>query len=340
MPVSITGQSACGTYPDIYLAYNSLQTVGSLLLTNSDFRIFLSDLNVVGREVFRDTAFTLSEVAEEAGKKVAPSDAEQKTLKKPGADSGPAPTAKELNGDVTEVAQVVGSGTLDVAKAAEHSLADKLTGDEGDSLLYRLKKTVTNLRQKRDYSESVSTLSLLLQRYAMTYSRIAEDAMGAAQKDVDTNPAMERAVKNFWALLSSFGDHEEWKKLEDAFHKVLEHSRSDPEFEDLLTDTGNSLQKLLTDPDFLEHADEKFQELRKKSRDVGTESSLRHDVDNFFEQAQKTFHSVTQDQDVAKLITTTSRILHILSPRPTAFTQQHERDDTSGIGNDESDRQG
>jgi len=34
-------------------AYQSLQTVGSLLLTNSDFRIFLSDLSTVGREVFK-----------------------------------------------------------------------------------------------------------------------------------------------------------------------------------------------------------------------------------------------------------------------------------------------
>lgn len=284
-------------------------------MTNSDFRIFLSDLNVVGREVFKDTAFTLSEVAEEAGRAVEPSETEQKTLKEPGADEGPPPTADNLNGDVTEVAKVVGSGTAKVAKEAQHSLADKLTSEEGDSLLYRLKKTVTNLRQKRDYSDSVSTLGLLLQRYAVSYSRIAEDAMGATQKDVNTNPAMDRAVRNFWTFLSSFGDRGEWKKLEDRFHKVLEHSRKDPEFEDLMTDIGNSLQKLLTDPSFFDQADEKFQELRQKSRGVGTNSSLREDVDKFFEQAQNTFKSVVQDEDVAKLIKTTIQIFNILSPR-------------------------
>lgn len=297
------------------VAYSSLQTVGSLLLTNSDFRIFLSDLNTVGREVFRDTAFALSDVAEEAGKRIEPSEAEQKTLKEPGADSGPAPSADDLNGEVAEVAQVVGASTTKVAKEASHSLADKVRGDEGDSLLYRLKKTVTNLRKKRDYSDSVSTLSLLLQRYALAYSRMAEDAMGATQKDVKTNAATDRAVKNFWTFISSFGDAQEWKKLEDSFHKVLEHSRKDPEFEDLLTDVGNSLQKLLTDPDFFEHVEEKFQELRKKSKGVGTESSLRKDIDSFFEQTQRTFQSVTQDQDIAKLIKTTTQIFHILSPQ-------------------------
>lgn len=300
---------------DISAAYTSLQTVGSLLLTNSDFRIFLSDLNTVGREVFKDTAFALSDVAEEAGKKIEPSQAEQKTLKEPGADSGPPPSTDELNGDVAEVANVVGSGTAKVAKEAQNSLVDKIKGDEGDSLLYRLKKTVTNLRKKRDYSDSVSTLALLLQQYALAYSRMAEDAMGATQKDINTNPAMNRAAKNFWTFISSFGDTVEWKRLEDSFHKVLEHSRKDPEFEDLLVDVGNSLQKLLTDPDFFEHADEKFQELRKKSKGVGTESSLRTDVDTFFDQAQKTFNSVRKDQDVAQLIKTTTQIFYILSPK-------------------------
>ncbi|KAF2478061.1 uncharacterized protein BDR25DRAFT_338738 [Lindgomyces ingoldianus] len=300
---------------DAVAAYRSLQTVGSLLLTNSDFRIFLSDLNVIGREVFKDTAFTLSEVAEEAGKSIEPSSAEQKTLKEPGADSGPPPSADNLNGDVIEVAKVVGSGAAKVAQEAENSLVDKLAGEEGGSLLYRLKQAVTNLKKKKDYSDSVSTLSLLLQRYAMTYSRVVEDTMGAAQKDVDSNPAMDRAVKNFWTLLSSFGEREEWKKLEECFHKVMDHSKKDPEFESLMNEIGNSLQKLLTDPSFLDHADEKFQELRKKSRGIGTDSSLREDVDKLFEQAQRTFESVTRDQDVANLIKTSIRIVNILSPR-------------------------
>jgi hypothetical protein len=243
-------------------------------------------------------------------------------LKEPGADEGPAPSAQELQEDVTQVAKVVGNGAAKVAKRADVSLAQKLQGDEGESLLFRLKKTVTNLRQKRDYSESVSTLAKLLQNYAMAYSRVAEDAINTVQQDVDTNPAMDKAIRNFWTFISSFGDHEEWKKLEVSFHKILEHSKKDPEFEDLLTDVGNSLQKLLTDPDFFDHADEKFQALRKKSRDVGTESSLRQDVDLFFEQAQKTFASVTQDEDIAKLVKSTFRIWNILSPQHSMANQE------------------
>lgn len=243
-------------------------------------------------------------------------------MKEPGADAEHTPSAQELEDDVAEVAKVVGNGAAKVAKRAENSVVDKLQGEEGDTLLYRLKKTVTNLRHKRDYNESVSTLALLLQRYAMAYSRTVEDAMTTVQQDVEPNPAMEKAVKNFWTFMSSFGDPEEWKKLEYSFHKVLEHSRKDPEFEDLLTDIGNSLQKLLTDPDFFDHVEEKFQDLRKKSQGVGQESSLRRDVDIFFEQAQRTFESVTRDEDIAKLIKSTFRIWSILSPQHSMANQE------------------
>ncbi|KAF3050926.1 hypothetical protein E8E11_007816 [Didymella keratinophila] len=302
---------------DTFAAYQSLQTVGSLLLTNSDFRVFLSDLNTVGREVFKDTAFTISDVAKEVGRKVEPSETEQRALREPGAEAGngKAVSSEELGGEVQEVAKAVGSGTVEVAQTAGNSIAEHLQGPEGDTLLYRLKKTVTNLRQKRDYSDSVSTLSLLLQRYAKTYSRMAEEAVGTVQNDVDTNREMDKAVKNFWLLMSSFGDKDAWKELETRFHKLLEHSKRDPAFEDLLMDIGNSLQKLLTDPDFFDHVDEKFQELRKKSTGVGNDSSLRKDVDAFFEQAQITFASVARDEDVSKLIQSTFRIWSILSPR-------------------------
>jgi len=79
-------------------------------------------------------------------------------------------------------------------------------------------------------------------------------------------------------------------------------------------DVGNSLEKLLTDPGFMDHADEKFQELHKKSKQVGTESSLRQDVDELLDQCQKTLKSVLDDDDIAKLIRSTMQIAKILSP--------------------------
>lgn len=303
-----------------------MQTVGSLLLTNSDFRVFLSDLNTVGREIFKDAAFSVSNAAEEAGKKLEPSDEEQQKLKEPGADSGPPPTSEDVKDSAASYANVVANGTAQVAKDVEQSAADKLQGDEGKVLIERLKQAVLKLRQKNDYSDSVSTLSKLIKRYAMVYSRAVQETVSAVDEDVHENAELDRAMKNFWIFLTSFGDKDAWNQLEQNFNQVLSHRDNDPEFENLMTDVGDSLQALLTDPDFLDNAQDKFKELREKSKKVGSESSLRNDVDAFLGQAGDTFHSVLQDNDVASLLQTSFRIFRILSPLQSGVNTDLVRD--------------
>lgn len=299
---------------DATAAYESLRTVGSLLLTNSDFRIFLGDLGTIGRQVFADTAFSLSEVAEKAGKNLEPSEQESKTVKEPGSDEGPPPTANDLENGAADLSKVVGNGLAKTGYDAFSSLKDNVSGDQKETLLYRLKEAVVKLRKRNDYSDSVSTLGLLIKRYALVYSRAVDETISTAQDDVNTNLALDKATKNFWSLISSFGDREQWQSLEQKVKKVMDHSQTDPEFENLMMDVGNSVQKLLTDPDFFKSADEKIQELREKAKEVGTESNLHKDIDEALSQFQITFNSVLEDTDVSNLITTTTKIFNILSP--------------------------
>ncbi|KAA6413277.1 MAG: bactericidal permeability-increasing [Lasallia pustulata] len=299
---------------DATAAYESLRTVGSLLLTNSDFRLFLGDLNVIGRQVFADTAFSLSEAAKEAGNKLEPSEQDKKAIQEPGSDEGPKPTTEDLGNEVADVSKIVTNGLVKTGHDAVSSAKENISGDQKDTLLYRLKQAVLKLRKRNDYSDSVSTIGLLIKRYAKAYSRAVDHTISAAQDDVDTNPELDRAVKNFWSLMSSFGDRKQWEMLEQKVKKVMEHSQQDPEFENLMGDVGNSVEKLLSDPDFFESADRKIQELREKAKNVGSDSSLRKHVDEALEQFQITFKSVVEDPDVNALIATTGKILNILSP--------------------------
>ncbi|OIW28981.1 bactericidal permeability-increasing protein [Coniochaeta ligniaria NRRL 30616] len=299
---------------DTAAAYKSLQTVGSLLLTNSDFRLFLSDLSTVGREVFKDTAFKLSEVSKDAGKKLEPSKEEQEALKNPGEDTLLQSTQDDLNGQVSEVTDVLAESASRVAGAAERSFVNKMQGDEKDTMLARLKQAITKLRKRNDYTDSVSTISLLLKRYAMVYSHVARDTVNAVQEDVDVNPETERAVKNFWLLIKSFGDPKQWDELEKSFKDVVEHGKADPQFDDLVRQLGNAVQDMLTDPSFFDDAEGTFQQLREKSSKLATGSSLRDDIDAFFAKFKTTVESVLQDNDISRLLTTSKRIAMILSP--------------------------
>ena len=301
---------------DTLAAYQSLKTVGSLVLMNNDFRTFLADLNVVGREIFRDSAFKLSGIAEEAGKKIEPSEQDKQVVAQPGKEKETlgAPSAAELEAEALEVGQVVANGTAEVAKTAAASAKEKLEGDEGKTLLNRLKQTVLNLRQRKDYSESVSIISLLIQRYALAYSRVASEVGEVAAQDTWRNEELDRAVKNAWSFITSFGSQKDWQRCEELWHQVASHAEKDSQFESMMMELGNTVQKMLMDPAFFDEVPEKLEELKEKSKEIGKETTLHEDVQALLQQLSRTFKSVIEDEDVNALLKTTHRLYTVLSP--------------------------
>ena len=299
---------------DAAASYESFKTVGSLLLTNSDFRLFANDVATIGRQVLSDTAFSLSDAADKTGKELKLSEEEQKTIEAPGADDGSLPSKQDLQNGASETTQVLGDQALKVATDTVQSAKENVSGDQGETLLYRLKQTILNLRRRTDYQDSVSTLAQLIKRYAQLYSRAGDAAIATAQDDVEINPALDRAVRNFWDLMSSFGDRKAWQQLENDYNQVLTHAKSDPQFENFMVDIGNTVQRMLTDPDFFDHAGKSINELKEKSSKLGSESQFRNDFDNLLKSAQQTIASVIEDQDVNGLMNATRRIYSLLSP--------------------------
>ncbi|KAE8163097.1 hypothetical protein BDV40DRAFT_147521 [Aspergillus tamarii] len=293
---------------DTKAAYDSLRTVGSLLLTNADFRLFVDDLTTVGRQIFSDTAYFLSDTSKQVGEQIKPSQEEVDAVQGAGADEGQAPSSEELRQEVAQVTEAAGNGAARTGQAAIKSAKEHLGGQEKDTLLYRLKQAVLKLRERSDYSDSVATLATLVQRYAKTYANAASDIITTAEEEVEVNEDLKQAMQEFWALVQSLGDAEQWKTLEQRFQQVLQHANKDPEFEKLMGELGSSVQQMLTDPGFFDSASEKLSELEEKSKKVGTESNLRQDMDTFLEQAKRTLRTVPEDAAVTKLIDATNKL--------------------------------
>jgi hypothetical protein len=236
-------------------------------------------------------------------------------MKKPGEEANGRPTQGDVAEQVAEVGDVLADSASKVVAEAENSIADKLKGIEKDTMLERLRRAITKLRQRRDYSDSVSTVSLLLKRYAMVYSRVGQ-ALQDVENDVHSNPAMDKASHNLWLLIRSFGDAKEWDELEARFKRVMDHGKNDPEFDKLITELGNATQEMFTDPSFFDHAEERFQDLRARSTKLadGSAGTLREDVDGLLTQLRSTFYAVLRDQDIARLLKTVTTIGKILSP--------------------------
>ncbi|KAJ5668932.1 hypothetical protein N7462_010002 [Penicillium macrosclerotiorum] len=295
---------------DTKAAYDSFRTVGSLLLTNADFRLFIDDIATVGRQIFADTASSLAETSKQVAEQVQPSEEELYAIEGAGADEGRALSKNELKEEMAQVIEATGKGIAHTEQAAVKSAKEHLSGRERDTLLYRLKKAVEKLRERTDYQDSVSTIVQLFQRYIVLYSRAAEDTASAAQEDLEFNSDLKQAVDQFWGLLRLFGNPQDWDLLQKQFHNVLSHAEKDPEFERLMGEVGGSLQDMLMDPEFFDSAPHRIEELEQQSEKVTSETGLRKDVNEFLAQAKRTLRNVPEDPAVSKLVNATKKLHH------------------------------
>ncbi|KKK25411.1 hypothetical protein ARAM_007495, partial [Aspergillus rambellii] len=288
--------------------YDSFRTIGNLLLTNADFRLFIKDLTIVGREIFSDTAFSLSIASRRIGERLKLSQDEEHALSGAGADEDHDPSNEELRERVAQVAQVAGDGLARTGRDALESAEEHLCGREQETLMYRLKQTVVQLRESKDYTDSVATLARLLQQYAKTYARATVDVASTAEEEVDINDDLRQAMQKFWALLQSLGDAQEWQALEERFNDVLQHASRDPEFEDLISEVGSAIREFMTNPDSFDSAPEELNKLKKKSKQVGADSTLREEVVGVLEQAKRALQTVSQDETVSNLLSATKKL--------------------------------
>ncbi|KAL1889020.1 hypothetical protein Sste5346_009200 [Sporothrix stenoceras] len=314
--------------------YQSLQTVTTLLLTNAPFRLFLADLTAVGRDVFADTARSLADASQQAADNVAEVPADNIVSAQ---EVDGAVPAKETVAAVTD--EVV-AGASKVAADAQQSVSAKLVdNDDGarERLLGRLKQAVGTLRQRPDYANSVSTLTLLLQKYAAGYVKAAEEVVDAVEEAVDeirdgpgtsgtvtTNEEADVALRNFWSFLTAFGDPEAWKKLEAQFCALLDRTKGDSQQVDtFVRSVGQTLQDMLTDPAFFDEPEAHLGALKKQGAELeeqlsssktSSSTSIRQDLDALLGQVKMTLQSVADDKDVANLASTSTRIADILWP--------------------------
>ncbi|PHH91363.1 hypothetical protein CDD83_724 [Cordyceps sp. RAO-2017] len=300
----------------------SLRTVGSLLLTNSDFRLFLADLSTVGREVFRDAARTLADVSRKAGDRLEPSSETTESLKQTDGSTREPPSKQELEGPVREAAQVVEAGAAEVAAEAGHSLVEHMRGDEGRALVQRLKQTVLKLRQRTDYSESASTLSLLVKRYLDTYSQVAKDAAQAVGGEAGASRDADEAVANFWRFLTTLGDADKWEQVRQAFRQVVEAGRTDPDLDRLVRDLAKLVQEMLTKPEFFDDAEARLRLLRERAREITSRSAVADSVDGLLKKLDAAWRSVGEDEQLQGLFRTSARMAQLLSPEGEYTNQQ------------------
>lgn len=283
--------------------------MGSLLLGNAEFRLFLRDLTTIGREVFRDSAFSLSKVSKQVGEEVAP-DADGDAVGHANSKSEEPPSARDFEEDAVQVSSAVADGVNKVAKDARASVSENVSEDRG-SLQARLKDAVLNLRQKQDYKESVSFLSVILRRCAKAYTRTLSETTERLEEDVGRNRETDKALINFWEFITSLGDRSRWEEVKDAAKELMEHTQGDYDFERHVDRIGDLVQSMLTDPAFYDNSEERFAALKGEFT-FQSAPDLRKDIDTLLKNLRLALSSIRQDQDIQNIADSAKSVVRVL----------------------------
>ncbi|KAM5439887.1 hypothetical protein MferCBS31731_004298 [Microsporum ferrugineum] len=292
---------------DTVAAYESVRTVGSLLMTNADFRRLIGDISTIGRSIFSDTTASLSDAINKVADEVEPSESQKKSVETLNGNGGKAPTTDELAQNGEQVMEVAKEGLRDTGRAAKKSAQANVSAEVQDSLLLRMKKTVEDLRLRADYDKSVSTLSGLAQRYAGIYMRTIGSTVEGASNALYVDPELQDAMKNLWSFVNTFGSQKEWQALEDKFQQLMQTSGKSTEINDTLEHIGQSVYRLFTDPSFWDTSEDTVQTLKEKVKEAGDDLP-QQEIKDFIYQLKKTLVSVMQDASVVKLITASKKI--------------------------------
>ncbi|KAG6034531.1 hypothetical protein E4U41_006507 [Claviceps citrina] len=302
------------TKANVNATIESFRTVVSLALLNKDFRVFLADLGTIVRQVLRDTALALGEASKEAGDKLDTSSEDLQALKRTDAQSQAQTSVDDVKSKSAQVARTALEEVTQVAEESYNSLKDHMNDEARKILINRLKKAVSNLRQRPDYTDSVSTLANLLQRYLQIYLAIGSEAAHTVEDTIQPNKEAHRAAHNFWLFVSSFGETSRWDAVAAAFNKFMENHKMDENLNQFVAEFATLVQKMLSEPKFFDNVEARLDEMRERLNTLNSGSSIGDDIIDVLTALQGAFVSVAEDKNINQLVATTLRLIHILSP--------------------------
>ncbi len=141
---------------------------------------------------------------QEAGECLGPSERSRPSWKLPVEMKAHGPPSRDLEDQTAEATDVGGRGRQDCYEKCrgEHLREGSRARRECARVPAKARRSAIFDRDP-NYSDSVSTLALLLQRYVVTYSRGRRRRGRAAGEDINTNPEADLALTKFWDFVTS-----------------------------------------------------------------------------------------------------------------------------------------
>ncbi|EYE96876.1 uncharacterized protein EURHEDRAFT_514102 [Aspergillus ruber CBS 135680] len=258
-----------GARQDGNQAMDGLRTLGTLLITNGEFRKILSDALVIVRDMANDAS-------QHAPTKIRPSEEQLSQIDQPAEENEwhekPAglPTeqlksrfknnkgdrASEFSDSATgnHTAEVSKESTKDRKRQAsgktKEYLSEKMPPERRDQAIRRLKKMVMEIQGHTDYQKAIETLLSLAEKYARQTNDISQQGTGSV-REVGGNQGVKTVETNLRTLLERFANSTSLDGFFDSLETIYKDADKDRELKGWFKNVDTFIRKSLQEQGFV-----------------------------------------------------------------------------------------
>ncbi|KAJ5183558.1 hypothetical protein N7492_001174 [Penicillium capsulatum] len=274
-----------------------LKTLGTLLITNGEFRKILSDATVLLRDIAADASQKAANQVRPSEEQVAQidtpaeenswhekpninkDDLKKRFKKKSDKSSTASASIAETNeaGDNASVTPSEMSRTKKLANQTKEYLSDKIPKERREQTIWRLKKMVIEIQGHADYQQAIETLLTLAEKYA-GHTKTAGQKSGSAVSDIRATDSVKTVEHNLRTLIERFANNTSLADFFESLNKIYRDADQDPELRGWFQNINTYIRKCLREQGFImeDEATRQWNELYDKGRYLVRERYRTH----------------------------------------------------------------
>ncbi|KAJ5823383.1 hypothetical protein N7447_005723 [Penicillium robsamsonii] len=266
---------------DASKAVDGLKTLGTLMITNGEFRKLLSDAMTLGKDIAADAS-------QKAANQVRPSQEDLSQIDQPAEDNvwHEKPNiskddlksrvkknkAKAENEGIEAVAEDE-TGTSPQNKRKEYSdrtksyLSEKIPKERREQTVWRLKKMIIEIQGHADYQQAVETLLSMAEQYAGHSKDISKQGSSSA-RDVLKTDNVQAVQYNLRTLIERFANYTSLDGFFESLNTIYRNSERDPELRNWFRNVDKLIRKSLREQGFImeDECNRQWNEIYDKGR--------------------------------------------------------------------------
>ncbi|KAJ5809876.1 uncharacterized protein N7503_002094 [Penicillium pulvis] len=264
-----------------------LKTLGTLLITNGEFRKILSDATVLLRDIAADAS-------QKAANQVRPSEDQLAQIDTPAeenvwhekpnvskddlksrlkrsqgdkANLDSAPVVEYQGGDADSVTPSERSRSKKYADKTKEYLSEKIPKERREQTIWRLKKMIIEVQGHADYQQAIETLLYMAEKYAGHTKHVGAQGSGAV-KDTRSTDSVQAAEYNLRTLIERFANNTSLSDFFDSLDNIYRDADKDPELRGWFSNVDTYIRKCLREQGFImeDEATRQWNELYDKGR--------------------------------------------------------------------------